>query len=142
MEAILNRNKVRLAASYAAANTSAVEGNIIDCQGAASVAFFGTIATANAGNYIKVQQSDAAAMGDAADLEGSKVICATSGEIVGVEIVRPAKRYLRVYITRTASTVTGDFYAVSNNVNVQPADNNETEVIVSEIHITPDEGTC
>jgi hypothetical protein len=103
------------------------------------VVFVASIATANAGNYIKVAQGTLANGGDMADLAGSKVVAGVNGELVAVEIYKPAKRYLQATLKRGASTVTGDLIAI-RDVKRMPAANNVAGAITSEIYATPDEG--
>jgi hypothetical protein len=126
-----------------AAQTTAgteVESDYVDMQGFDGVVFFAEIATANAGNFIKVQQ-DEDGSGAGADLEGTKLVAATSGNVVTVEVKRPEKRYLRANIIRAgANTVTGPIYAIryaAREVPVSHADEIEVEQ-----HTTPAEGTA
>ena len=138
----LTRHKVRKVADGAAAATSAVTGSVVDMAGFLGVTFFARIATANAGNSIKVQHGDVSNLSDAADLLGTNVVCANDGEVVAVEVFRPVKRYLRAVLTRTASTIVGDMYAVQSEPRLLPVDNNVDSAIVSETHPSPAAGTA
>lgn len=137
----LTSNEIRKVADGATSGTSAVTSSIVDMQGATGVIFMGRIATANAGNYLKVAQSDDSGMAGATDLEGSKVTAAQNGEVVAAEIYLPSVRYLQATIVRGAATVTGDLYAV-RRVKNRPALNNVTGTIASKILATPAEGTA
>lgn len=137
----LSRIKKRLVAAGATSAQTDVEGDVVDMQGFDGVVFSARIATANAGNYLKAQQGDKADGTDMADLADTKVVAAHNGDVVAVEVYRPTKRYVRGVIIRSgAATVTGDMYADQHGAAVLPVSNNVDDVIVSEIHISPDEG--
>lgn len=104
--------KVVLAKAAQTAGTSAITADVIDTLGYDGVAFFGSIATANAGNYAKIEQGQASDLSDAADQAGSKCVPANNGDSFLVEVVQPQERYVRVNVTRTVSTAVGDIYAV------------------------------
>lgn len=103
--------------------------------------FVGSIATANAGNYGKVQQSSDDAAADAyADLEGTKNVPGDSGDSFLIDIYRPQERYLKCLIVRGASTATGDVYAILYGPRDMPTTQGGT--IDAETHASPDEGTA
>ena len=136
-----NEVKLRkIKASQTSAGTEVVS-DIVDMAGYEGVLFFATIATANAGNYMKAQQGANAAMSDAADIAGSKVVATANGEVVFLDIYKPSERYLTANIIRAgANTATGDIYAIQYEGKVKPEINLVTDVIIGELHITPDEG--
>lgn len=124
----------------ATAATTAVTTGIIDTANFEGVAFFGRIATANAGNHVKVQQGDASNLSDAADLAGTQTVTGDDADSFLVDVFRPTKRYVRATITRTASTVTGDVYAVLYGPRKVPVTHGDT--IDAEYHVSPAEGTA
>lgn len=137
-----NEVKLRkIKASQTSAGTEVIS-DVVDMAGYEGVMFFATIATANAGNYLKAQQSPNAAMSDAADLENTKVVATANGQVVFLDIYKPAERYLTANVIRGgANTVVGDIYALQYEGKVKPEVNLVTDVIIGELHITPDEGT-
>ena len=140
---LLSNVKLRKVSVATVAGTSAVTSDQVDTAGFMSATFFTTIGTANAGNYIKIQQDETTGMASAADLEGSKVIAAADADIVAKEITRPQERFLRAVVTRGASTTVGDIYCIlSGPARTLPVDNNVDDEIVSEISASPDEGTA
>lgn len=141
MKTITENCKVQRAITGATAGTGTTEGDIIDTAGFDTVAFVGAaMGTANAGNYVKVQQDSAAAMGTAADLEGTKVTPGDNGDAALVEIIRPGERYIRLVAVRGASSTLGDAYAILGRANKGAVTHGTT--IDSEIHISPAEGTA
>ncbi len=88
-----------------AAGTSDVNSTVVDMQGFDSVLFIlaaGVIATSGAVS-IKVQEGAASNLSDAADLANTNIgPCADTDDnkLFISEILRPAKRYLRVVTTR------------------------------------------
>jgi hypothetical protein len=141
-EQLSNNVKFTLVKAAQTAATTDVATDIIDMQGYEGVMFFGTIATANAANYIYAQQDTASNGATMADLEGTKVVAAANGEVVWLDIFKPSKRYIRAYIERGgASTATGDFYAIQYNGRVGLETNLVTNKFIGELHISPDEGT-
>lgn len=140
----LEKNTVRLHAAAAGSAGTAVNGTVFDSQGFESVVFLVSIATANAGNFLKVQQGDLADGSDMADLAGSAVVAAANGQVVVAEVCRPSKRYLRGQIVRAgANTATGDMYAIGcEAADSKAVVNNITNTLISEISVTPAQGTA
>lgn len=134
--------KIRLVKGYQSANTGAIESDVVDMQGYDGVLFVSTIDVANSGNYIKAQEGDAANLGDAADLLGTKVICTIAQKPIWVDVFRPRKRYIRLHVTRTASTACGEIYAVQYGGTKLPDSNAVALVIQGEEHISPIAGTA
>ena len=98
-------------AAAAGAGTSAVTGTGVDMAGWDGVLFFVQVATANAGNHLHAEQSDASGSGYA-DLEGSEVVPGDNGDYAVLDVQSPTKRYVRPIVTRGASTATGDILAI------------------------------
>ncbi len=112
----------------------------IDTRGFEGVLIFGSIATANAGNYVKVAQATEAG-GSFADLEGSKKVVATNGDSFLVDIYRPLEPILKATVVRGgANTVTGDIYALLYGPRNIPVTHGST--MEGEQHISPAEGTA
>jgi len=138
----LSKNvKVVLAKAAQASGGTAVTTSVIDTQGFEGVVFFGSIGTANAGNFAKVQQGQKSDLSDAADLAGTKVVPGDDGDSFLIDIYKPRERYLRVYIDRSgANTATGDVYAILYEPRKAPVTHGAT--IDAELHVSPDEGTA
>jgi hypothetical protein len=139
---LIKNIKIRKVAVGAAAGTTVVNSSGIDMQNFDGVMFFTTIATADAGNFIKVQQDAASNFSTAQDLAETKVVAAGNGSVVYVDVYRPAKRYLRAVITRGVSTATGDLYAIQYNGRAKPDTNLVTNELIGKLHISPEEGTA
>ncbi len=137
----LEENSLTLQAAGAAAGTSAVNGATLDMAGYDGVILFGTIATANAGNFLKAQQGEASDASDMADLAGSKVVADANGSIVGIDINRPKERYVRGVFIRGVSTATGDLYALRYKASNQPTSNTIANVLKTIKLASPAEGT-
>ena len=79
----LSKNvKITKVAAAAVSAGTAVNGAAVDMQNFEGVLFFTTIATANAGNYIKAQQDTDVALGTVADLADSAVVATANAEVV------------------------------------------------------------
>jgi len=136
----LNYNKVRLAKAAASAAASDVESDAVDMAHMEQVTFLATIATANAGNYMTVQQSATSGFESAETLEDAKAIAAEDGDVVAVNVFRPLKRYVRAVIDRGGTnTATGQIYVIQSGARTVPVDNNEDDEIVSTIVVSPAE---
>ena len=115
----------------------------IDMAGFDGCLIFTTIATANAGNYIKAQEDDATGMATAADLVDTKVVAAANAEVVWLDVYKPLKRYLRASVIRAgANTVVGEIYALQYHGRKFPISNLITNTIIGELHISPIAGTA
>lgn len=134
--------KIILAKAAQSAGTDAVESDVIDMAGFEGVLFLTRFATANAGNYIKAQQDTAANGATMADLAGTKVASGTSDEAVYLDINRPQKRYLRLHVTRTASSALGEIWAILYGPKKAPQTHAVTGTLTGEAHVSPAEGTA
>lgn len=137
---ISKQTKIVLAASPAAAATTAVESAVVDTANALGVRFLGTIATQAAGNTVKVQQGDQANGSDMADLAGTGLVTAVNGDAFAVDVYKPSKRYVRAVVTRGTSTAAGAIFAEVYGVRTEPPTNGTT--VISESHVSPLEGTA
>jgi hypothetical protein len=135
--------KIDLVEAATVQDQNDVETDIMDMLGYEGAVFFGTIATANAGNYMKIQQDTDPAGGTMADLAGTKVIAAANGQVVWCEVYKPQERYLRAYVEKGgAATATGDIYCIRYGGRKGMETNLTTNVIIGKRHISPDEGTA
>jgi len=115
----------------------------IDMAGFDGCLIFATIATANAGNYIKAQEDDVTGMASAADLGDTKVVAASNADVVWLDIYKPLKRYLRASVIRAgADTVVGEIYALQYSGRKFPISNLVANEIIGELHISPVAGTA
>ena len=140
----LSKNvKITKVAVAAVSAGTAVNGSAVDMQGFDGVLFMTTIATANAGNFLKVQQDSDVALGTAADLADSAVVATANAEVVFVDCYRPAERYVRPVVIRAgANTATGDIYAIQYEGRVKPTDNDITDTIVGTLIVSAAEGNA
>lgn len=137
----LEENSLTLQAAGAGSAGTAVNGATLDMAGYDGVIVFGTIATANAGNYLKAQEGDASDGSDMADLAGSKVVADANGQIVGFDLNRPKKRYIRGVVIRAgANTATGDLYALRYKASSKPTSNTIANVLKTLKLVSPAEG--
>jgi len=132
--------KLILAKAASTAATTAVTTDVIDTAGFEGVAFFGTIATQAAGNFVRVQQDAVVGMGGAADLEGTKLITSTNGDAFLVDIYRPRERFVQAVVARGTSTVLGEIYALLYGPRTEPVTHGST--VDSEYFVSPAEGTA
>lgn len=137
----LSKNvKVILIEAGAASGTTDLESDVVDMLGFEGAMFIGSLATANAANYAKVQQCDTSG-GSYADLEGTKLVPGDNGDSFLIDIYRPRERYLKLYLERGgAATVSGDIYVILYGPRVAPTSHGAT--IDAETHIEPAEGTA
>lgn len=126
---LLKDIKIDVVADAAEAGTTAVNGATVDLQGYDGVVFFCKVAVANAGNHLKVQEGDTTS--PTADLEGSKAVVGTDEDVVAVCVHKPRKRYIRAVLTRTASSASGEIYAVLYGSNKLPSTGADVNVIVT-----------
>jgi len=138
--------KIRLIEVYTAAGTSAIDSAEVDMLGYDGVVFLTTLAVANAGNYVKAQQDTVTGMGSAADLLGTKVTPTANNEAVWLDIYKPLERFVRLYVTRTASSACGEIYAIQYCGRIKPEGatvaNVVTDTVIGELHVSPIEGTA
>lgn len=138
----LEQHELRLAVAAAGSAGTAVNGAVCDMAGFDGVLIFCTIATANAGNFLKAQQGEAADLSDAADLAGTKVVADANGSVVALDINRPAERYVRGVVIRAgANTATGDMFYVRYNGSAQAVLNQVANTLKTLQVSSPVEGT-
>lgn len=143
-----NVKVTRIENSAVAGTDDTITSDAVDMQGFDTclfLALFGTL-TASAVTSIKVQQSDDDGSTDAySDLLGTSVSIADSrdNDIIGVEVTRPAKRYLKLVVTRaTANAVLDGVIALQSGAHSVPVTHDATTVADIELHVSPAEGTA
>lgn len=139
-----NGIKITKCAAASTAATTAINGTALDMSGYEGVLFFTAIATANVGNFLKAQIGAVADGSDAADLEGTKVVADTNGQVAWLDVYRadPNQRYIRPVVVRGASTVVGEIYALQYESRRQVVDNNIASTIIGKLVVNPFEGTA
>lgn len=121
--------------------TVAVVTDVVDTAGYEGVMFVGSIATANAGNFVTAQQGMVADGSASADLLGSKNVIANNGDSFLLDVYKPRERFVKATITRAgATTVTGDVYAILYGPRVVPTTHGAT--ISRESFVSPAEGVA
>jgi hypothetical protein len=89
-----------------------------------------------------VEQGAAAALSDAADLEGSEVDVGSSDEDLFVDVLRPRERYLRAVVLRGTSTTVESIWAIQYRAkDTLPVDNETAGTIAGKKLVYPAEGT-
>lgn len=138
----LSQNKITQVKAPQATATTEIDSDSVDMAGFEGVTFVGSLGTANAGNYAKIQQSSDNGVADGwSDLADTKVVPGDNGDSFAIEVYHPEKRYLRAVVIRAgATTTTGDVYAIQSGAHKAPVDQGAT--IDSEIHASPAEGTA
>jgi autotransporter adhesin len=78
------------------------------------IIFFGNgITTANAGNFVRVEQGNQSNMSDAATIAGSRATAVANGDYLQINLPKVQERYVRINVIRAgATTATTDMYAV------------------------------
>ena len=143
MQNLLDNISVRPVAGAEAAGTGTTTSDAIDMEGFEGVLILCDIGTANAGNYLKAQQSSDDAAADAyADLEGTKVVATNDGEICALDVYRPGERYVKGLLVRGASSTHGRMIAIRYGARKAPVDNTVDDNVRGETHVSPAEGTA
>lgn len=138
MRQLFKDTKIVLAKVAQTSAGTAVESDVIDTANFEGVAFFGSVATHNAANTIKVQQGDASDGSDMTDLAGTATVAGTNGNSPMIDVYRPTKRYVRAVVTRSgANTATGDIYAVLYGARKTPVSHGST--IADAYAVSPEE---
>jgi hypothetical protein len=122
-------------------------GSILDMQGFDGVVFialFGEL-TGAAVTKLKAQQGAAAAMGDAADLAGTELSIppTNDNDCLILDIYKPRERYVRPVITRAdANAVIDGIIAIQYGASVAPTTHDSATIALTELHVSPVEGTA
>ena len=102
-----DKTKMTKVKAASASGTTDVVTDIIDTQGALGVVIMTSLGTANAGNFLSLQQGDQSDGSDMANVAGSKITTAADGMTVISELYRPRDRFIRAKITRGDSQYCG-----------------------------------
>jgi hypothetical protein len=119
-------------AAAATAATSTIDGAQVDMQGFDGVVIVASVATANAGNILKAQGSDASGSGQT-DLVGATAVAGSDGDVVAIDVYRPTQRYINAALVRGASTVTGEIRMIRYRASKVPAQQASSGVVVTKI---------
>lgn len=122
--------------------TTEVSSDAVDMTGYDGCLFFASIATANAGNYLKVEQSKVSNFATHEDLKGSKVAPDKDAMVAIVDVYCPLEgqgKYLRAAVVRTATTATGDIYAIQYHGRSLPEVNAVAEKMAVKLLISPEQ---
>lgn len=141
MNTLSTNVKTTRVSNAVAAGTSTVSSSIVDTSGFDTHRFvflFGAI-TAGASLRIRLQQGANANMSDAEDIDGDVDFLDTDDNKLGIiEVVRPAKRYLRARVERaTQNTVIDGIICEQWGSRIVPTVDDATTVKTRSIAITP-----
>jgi outer membrane protein assembly factor BamB len=142
----LTSNKIVTAANYADGSAD-VNCAIVDMEGYEGiVAIVHLAAIAGSGtNSIKWQQDTDSAMGTAADLLATGITVADNddNQIFATELNRPTERYVRLVLDKdTSHNLAAAVHYILYGPKELPVTNNVTDLVTSEIHVSPAEGTA
>lgn len=143
---LLKNVKVSDALDYAS-GTADRNGATLDMQGYEGVIMLVKFATIAAGatTSIKAQQDTASGMGTAADLEGTGISVAADDDdqIFAIDIYRPTERYVRLVVDKDTSNATAESAVyIQYGAKKVPIENNVTDEMTCETHVSPAEGTA
>ncbi len=143
----LSKNvKITTALDYASGSADRT-GAILDMSGYEGVLVivkFAVIAT-GAVTKIKMQQDTAVGMGSAADLAGTGIDVADDddNQVFVIDLYKPLERYVRLYVDKDATNATAETAVYIQYKNRKGAiDNNVTDAVTTETHVSPAEGTA
>jgi hypothetical protein len=139
---LLKNVKIRLVKGYQGAGTSPFTSDAIDMQGFDGCLLIGKFGTANAGNYLNAKEDDAVGLGTSADLLATKIVPSANACLAVLDIYKPCKRYLAAYATIGSSSTLEFIIAIQYSAAVLPTLNDVTDVVMSELHISPIAGTA
>ena len=148
MRNISNFAKITKVKDTSAAAQTAVNSDGVDMTGFETVLFLvnaGAITSGGVQSINAAQSDDDGSADDYTDLLGTKVTVADDddNQLFWVEVVNPQKRYVRLEIARaTQDSAFGPIYAFQAGANLKPTDNNVTDTITGELHVSPAEGTA
>jgi hypothetical protein len=138
--------KISKALAYASANADRT-GAILDMKGFEGVLMvvqFAVIA-AGAATTIKAQQDDAVGGGTMADLLGTGQTVADDDDdqIFIIDLVKPLKRYVRLYIDKDAANATAESAIyIQYGARTEPVVQTVANLVTYERHVSPAEGTA
>jgi len=117
MFALLEDIDITLVAEDAGSAGTEAVSTYVDMQGWDGAVFFGTIATANAGNFMYIRQSTASdGSTGVSHLSGTRSIAGSNGQVARVCVHEPRAalgRYLAASVIRAgANTAVGEVYCI------------------------------
>ena len=142
---LIKNTKITTALDYAS-GTASRNGAILDMQGFEGVLMivkFATIATSAVGD-IHAEQDSASGGGTMADLTGTAIAVADNDDhqIFIIDLYRPQERYVRAVVTKDASNAMAEeAIYLQYGAKELPIDNNVTDLVTYELHVSPDEGS-
>jgi len=129
----------KVAEDGASAGT-AVNSSSVDMQDFEGCVFFGTMDTANAGNYANLARSTDDSTFN--DLTGTKVVPGDNDDVFCIDCFRPGERYVRVELVRAgADTAHGEIYALRYGPIRKGPVSHGSDIDI-EYHASPGEGTA
>lgn len=130
------------------AGTTDINGTTLDManyEGVLMVCRFGVI-TGSAVTSVKAQQGAESDLSDAADLAGTGITVADDddNQIFIIDLYRPTERYVRLVVDRgTQNAVVAEAHYVQYGPpKKMPVENNVTDAVTYELHVSPAEGTA
>lgn len=138
--------KITTALDYAS-GTADRDGAALDMQGYEGVLMIVKFATIAAGatTSIKAQQGAQSDLSDAADLEGTGITVAADDDdqVFVIDLYRPQERYVRLVVDKDGSNAAAESAVyIQYGPRNRPVDNNVTDEVTYELHVSPDEGTA
>lgn len=117
--------------------------DMADADGVLVIVNFGPI-TAGAVTSFKLQQGAASDLSDAADLAGTQQAVADDEDNTSryVDLLKPAERYVRVYVDRATQNATLNATYIQYKLRKCPPAAQGTGITGGEKHETPAEGTA
>ena len=136
--------KIRLVKAYQGAGTSPFASDEVDMQGWDGVTFIAKFGTSNAGNTFKLQHDTATGMASAVDLLGTSVVPSANACLAVMDVYKPLERFIRAYATIGSSSTLEFIIAIQYQGHVlgDATLNNVTNVVMSELHVSPIAGTA
>jgi hypothetical protein len=135
---LLSNIKIRTVSAYATGiATTALNTDIVDMTGFDGVVFLLNRGASHAtGRSLKAQHMDTSTGGGAQDLAGSAVTSKNKESIVGIDIYRPQKRYVRAVVDTGPAMQKGSIIAIQYSGRDRPtavsdADKGITQVILN-----------
>jgi len=127
-----------------AAGSTDVTSDSVDMLNYDTVMFHLTFGTITSGAVTSIHVEQSANDSSFADLTGTNVTVADDddNQVFWVEVTNPGDRYLRLIVDRaTQNAVVGEIYALRGRGGEEAVDNNVTDTITGELHVSPAEGT-
>ena len=146
MQALSPNVSIRQGLAYAT-GTADRTGAIMDMSGFDGIQMIIQCAAVHdsATYSVKAQEDDAVGGGTMADLLGTSITIAGTddSQIFVIDIYRPLKRYIRVYVDKDASNACAESVTyILYGAHKAPTTINVTDEVTGELHISPIAGTA